>query len=119
MVCYAAPRVNSLSAIRLNDTAFNFTLDVLYTGAGTGTDLTLLNIRFREDDSSEEWVDYEDSVDLTRSPHHRNIWYAIVASEQFAAIEEVLFSVVIQNIVSRGITMTTRQLIGMYYVTLT
>lgn len=90
---------------------------MIYTGAGAGAELELVNIRFREK-GSDLWIQHATDVQLTASPYTRHIWYALLLSEQFAVIEDVEFSVTTQNPVSKGITMTANQLIGMYYAML-
>lgn len=96
--------------IRVNETVFNFTLEVKYTGAGGGS-LTLVNIMFREAETT-TWNHHNQlSIELTLS---RQTWYALVTNNHFAAISDVQFSFTTQNEMKQGIEMEARQIIGMY-----
>lgn len=96
--------------IRVNETLFNFTLEVKYTGAGGGS-LTLANIMFRETGTT-IWNHHDQlSIELTLSGQ---TWYALVSNNQFAAISDVQFLFTTQNVMKRGIEMEARQIIGMY-----
>ena len=103
--------MTSFNALRLNTTAFNFTLNVEYTGGG---DITNFAIRFRENDST-DWIPLETQVVPTSSPQSRRSWFGIVASAQFEAIVEVEFEVVIHNARGRSTgTMVVPQELGEY-----
>lgn len=94
--------------LRVNETAFNFTLEVRYTGAGGGS-LTLRNIMFREA-GTRFWNQHRQlSVMLTLS---QRTWYALVTNSQFATLKHAQFAFTTQNVMNEGIQREARQILG-------
>ena len=94
----------------MNETTFNFTLEVLYTGAGGG-DLTLINIMFREmATNSSIWIQHGTDVDLICSPYSSLIWHALVRNSKFAAISDVEFSFTVRNIMNLEVQFTAQEM---------
>lgn len=100
--------------IRVNETVFNFTMEVRYTGAGGGA-LTLTNIMFREAGTT-IWNNHNQiRIELTLSGR---IGYAIVTNIQFAMIKEAEFSFATQNVMKQGVQTEARQTVGMNFTTI-
>jgi len=94
-----APNVGVASVLRVNGTAFNITLSLLYTGAGPTASLRLISAKYRS--SSEggvtPWKSLLESITLERDSSVSNVWYAVVVRSEFAALEEVEFQFSVQN----------------------
>lgn len=103
--------MNSLFALRLNETAFNFTLDVIYTGVGSGRGLALIDVQFRER-SGNNWFHHGATIELTASQYSREIWCGVASNDNFAMIEDVEFFVSIKNTANLVTTMTAYQELG-------
>lgn len=97
----------------MNETTFNFTLEVRYTGAAGG-DLTLGNIMFRDIGTNNSiWMQHGTDVDLIRSPYFSLIWYALVSNSKFAVISDVEFSFTARNVMNLEVQHTAVQEVGM------
>ena len=101
-----------MAAIRVNETAFNFTVEVVYTGAGGGG-LTLTDITFREKET-EEWFMHTSEVEL-HSASTSNMFYAVIVNSQFAGISDVEFSLTTRNRMNHGIPTMLMQRLRKYY----
>jgi hypothetical protein len=98
----------NIAIIRVNDTTFNFSLEVRYTGAGGGN-LTLTNIMFREVDTM-IWNHHSPHrVELIQSGR---TWYALVTNSEFAAIGDAEFLFTTQNVMNQGVEMKAGQIIS-------
>lgn len=104
-----APLLTNIAVLRVNETVFNFTLEVRYTGTGGGS-LTLTNIMFREAGTT-AWNQHNQPsvLELIRSG---KTWYVLVTNDQFATIGDVEFSFRTQNTMKHGIQMEASQIIG-------
>lgn len=88
-------------AFKLNQTAFNISVGVVYTGSGGGT-LTLTDISFREAGTNNTFVSHTSSLSLEDTGQMER--YGIIANRLFADIMEVEFSITIQNMQSHGLS---------------
>ena len=86
------PAVDKFRALRLNDTAFNLTLTVIYTGGG---DIDTFAVRFREGRMS-PWAP-AGVVAPIQSRLSSRLWYTVLSNSMFQSIEEPQFEVIIAN----------------------
>ena len=95
---HTAPNVKSFRALRVNSTTFNLTLEVVYTGGG---DIELFSIRFQYPNSNTLMM--VASLKPVQSQTVPQLWYAIVADEQFAGMDEPNFEVTVFNAMQQSI----------------
>ena len=86
----------------MNTTAFNITVKLLYTGAGPEGHVALSNIMFRDHKNS-SWFQFNQEIELIRKSDSRTDWYALLVHSQFVTLNEVEFSLNIQNNVASGV----------------
>ena len=79
-------------ALRVNDTAFNFTLEVLYTGGGV---LERFSIRLQQSGSGT--FNFLTNVAPIQSQTSPRLWYAVVTNSAFENLEEPTFDINIVN----------------------
>lgn len=93
-----APLVERFRALRVNDTAFNFTLEVFYTGGG---DLERFSIRLQQSGSG-TFVPLA-TVAPIQSQTSPRLWYAVVTNSAFESLEEPTFDINIVNAMEQSI----------------
>ncbi len=106
----SAPLVFSATAIRLNETTFNFSLQVVYTGVGPGA-LHLVNIMFRET-GSVEYTLLTSVVELVADSSDSQHWYGVLSDSQFADATDIEFLMNTQNSMDLGVATSATQSIG-------
>ena len=103
--------MTEVAALKVNDSTFNFVVEVLYTGAGSGN-LRLVEISFREaDEILENWIRLGRSLDLVPNESRWN-WHVVVQDERIAQISRVEFSFRIQNILNLEVNRTVEGISG-------
>jgi hypothetical protein len=94
-----APSVERLRALRVNDTAFNFTLEVFYTGGG---DLEQFSIQLQQSGSGTFTT--LTSVTPVQSQTSPRLWYAVVVNpNEFDGLEDPRFNVIVVNAMQQSV----------------
>ena len=106
---FLAPLLTSVATIRLNETAFNFTVEVQHTGSGSDN-LTLVDIMFREVGTN-VWIRHNQSL-LHLMKNGGETWYMVLSNGEFANIQNVEFSFSVQNNLNHRVHTMKRQVIG-------
>ena len=101
----AAPRVEDFRALRVNATAFNFTLQVAYTGGG---DIVEFAVRLRENGMS-TFVSLGNLAPV-RSISNPRLWFAVLTDERFANLMDPEFQVITSNFLEQS---TSSRVLGM------
>lgn len=91
-ILFAAPEVETFRALRVNSTAFNFTLQVTYTGGG---DIVEFAVRLRENGQS-TFIPL-DTLVPEQSQSNPRVWYAVLIDERFAQLVDPEFQVITSN----------------------
>ena len=88
-----------LRALRVNDTAFNFTLEVFYTGGG---DLERFGIQLQRSGSGT--FNPLITVTPTQSQTSPRLWYAVVVHPIFDDLEDPRFNINVVNSMQQSVT---------------
>lgn len=98
IIMYAAPLLSrNISCIRLDGTNFNFTVDVVHTGAGNDATLTLAKIHFREQLSDSNFISHFADVPLMRQVDPRS-WHGNLFNDQIEELTKIIeFKVAVTN----------------------
>ena len=105
LVLYVAPAIKGFSALRINNTAFNFTLEVFYTGGG---DIKLFSI-----ENSSNVFTLLTSVTPVQSQHSPQLWYAVITDPMFDGLEDPRFNINVTNAMDQGVMQQVQGEIGM------
>ena len=92
---YIAPAVKRFRALRVNNTTFNFTLEVFYTGGGDIEQFSIQN-------GSSTFILLM-TVAPVQSQTSPRLWYAIVTDLVLDGLEEPRFDITIVNAVEQSI----------------
>ena len=92
---YIAPAVKRFRALRVNNTAFNFTLEVFYTGGGDIEQFSIQN-------GSSTFILLM-TVAPVQSQTSPRLWYAIVTDLVLDGLEEPIFDITIVNAMEQSI----------------
>ena len=84
---FIAPAVKRFRALRVNNSAYNFTLEVFYTGGGDIKQFSIQN-------GSSILLT---TVALVQSQISSRLWYAVVTNPVFDSLEEPRFDINIVN----------------------
>ena len=107
-----APSVERLRALRVNDTAFNFTLEVFYTGGG---DLEQFIIQLQQGGSGTFTT--LTTVTPIQSQTSPRLWYAVVDDpDVFDGLEDPQFNVNIVNAMGQSVTTAASGESGKLYI---
>ena len=109
----AAPSVNVFRALRVNDTAFNFTVEVFYTGGG---DLQQFSIKVKQGDSGTFTT--LKTVAPVQSQTSPRLWYAVVVNRTFEGLEEPRFNIIVVNAMQQSVTKLASGEVGKFSTTL-
>ena len=100
-----------LRALRVNDTAFNFTLEVFYTGGG---DVEQFIIQLQQSGSGTFTT--LTTVAPVQSQTTPRLWYAVVVEPAvFDGLEDPRFNVNIVNAMQQSVTATASGESGKFY----
>ena len=96
---HLAPSVERLRALRVNDTAFNFTLEVFYTGGG---DLEQFIIQLQQSGSGTFTT--LTTVTPVQSQTSRRLWYVVIVNpDVFDGLEDPQFNICIVNAMQKSV----------------
>ena len=93
------PLVSSVDIVRVNQTAFQLTVNVDYTGGG---DITHFTVSFRKSGSTD---DFNHLGDIPASPQSMLVWNGVITNAEFASLEVLEFDVTVNN--ERSFSSTT------------
>ena len=94
-------------ALRVNDTAFNFTLEVAYTGGGG---IQQFSIRLQQSGSST--LTPIATVTPVQSQTSPRLWYAVVKDSRFNRSEEPRFDITIVNAMEQSVVQRVQGEVG-------
>ena len=96
----------------MNNTAFNFTLEVFYTGGG---DLQQFSIKLQQGDSSTFTT--LKTVAPVQSQTSPRLWYAVVVNRTFEGLEEPRFNILVVNAMQQSVTEEASGEVGKFSTT--
>ena len=102
---YVAPAIKGFRALRVNKTAFNFTLEVFYTGGG---DIKLFSI-----ENSSNVFTLLTSVTPVQSQNSPQLWYAVITDPMFDGLEDPRLNINVTNAMDQSIMQQVQGEIGM------
>ena len=109
---HLAPSVEKLRALRVNDTTFNFTLEVFYTGGG---DIEQFIIQLQQSGSS-TFITVT-TVAPVQSQTSPRLWYAIVVDpDVFDGLEDPQFNINIVNFMQQNVTAAASGEVGKFSI---
>ena len=103
---YAAPAIKGFRALKINKTAFNFTLEVFYTGGG---DIKLFSIG-----NSSNTPTLLTSVTPVQSQTSPRLWYAVITDSMFDGLEDPIFNISVTNAMEQSVIQQVMGEIGMF-----
>ena len=95
--------METFRALRVNSTAFNFTLEVTYTGGG---DIVQFAVRLRENERS-TFIPL-DTLVPKQSESNPRVWYAVLMDERFASLVDPEFEVITRNFLDQSTALPVR-----------
>ena len=98
-IALAAPSVKRFRALRVNETTFNFTLKVFYTGGG---DLEQFDIQLQRKGSG-TFVLLTNTTPLIQSQTSPRLWYTVVVDPVFDGLEVPRFNITILNAMEQSV----------------
>ena len=101
---HVAPAIKGFRALRVNKTAFNFTLEVFYTGGG---DINLFSI-----ENSSNAFTLLVSVTPVQSQTSPRLWYAVVIDSIFEGLEDPGFNISVTNAMGQSVIQQVQGEIG-------
>ena len=101
---YVAPAIKGFRALRVNNTAFNFTLEVFYTGGG---DIKLFIIE--NGSSAFTLLAYVTPVQSQTLPQ---LWYTAITDPMFDGLEDPRFNITVINAMEQNIMQQVQGEIG-------
>ena len=101
---HVAPAIKGIRALRVNNTAFNFTLEVFYTGGG---DINLFSI-----ENSSNTFTLLVSVTPVQSQTSPRLWYAVVIDSTFEGLEDPGFNISVTNAMGQSVIQQVQGEIG-------
>ena len=105
--------MNVFRALRVNDTTFNFTLEVFYTGGG---DLQQFSIKLQQGDSGTFTT--LKTVAPVQSQTAPRLWYAVIVNRIFEGLEEPRFNIIVVNVMQQSVTTGASGEVGKFSTTL-
>ena len=103
---YVVPAIKGFRAFRVNKTAFNFTLEVFYTGGG---DIKLFSIGNSSNTST-----LLTSVTPVQSQTSPRLWYAVITESMFDGLEDPIFNINVTNAMEHSVIQQVLGEIGMF-----
>ena len=103
---HVAPAIKGFRALRVNNTAFNFTLEVFYTGGG---DIKLFSI----ENGSSAFI-LLISVAPVQSQTSPWLWNAVVTDPIFDGLEDPRFNINVTNTMEQSVVQLVLGEIGMH-----
>ena len=99
-----------LRALRVNDTAFNFTLKVFYTGGG---DLEQFGIQLQDPESG--IFNPLSTITPIQSQTSPRLWYTVVVNTKFDDLdpEGLRFNINVVNAMGQGVAQPVSEEVGM------
>ena len=104
--------MNVFRALRVNNTAFNFTLEVFYTGGG---DLEQFRIKLLQEGSGTFTT--LKTVAPVQSQISPRLWYAVVVNHTFEGLEEPRFNIIVVNAMLQSVTAEASGEVGKFSTT--
>ena len=98
-IALAAPSVKRFRALRVNETTFNFTFEVFYTGGG---DLEQFDIQLQRKGSG-TFVLLTNTTPLIQSQTSPRLWYTVVVDPVFDGLEVPRFNITILNAMEQSV----------------
>ena len=102
-----APAVKRFRALQVNNTTFNFTVEVFYTGGG---DLERFSIRLQQSGSS--LFDFFTTVVPIQSQTSPRLWYAVVTNSAFENLKEPTFDINVLNTMEQSVVQQVQGEVG-------